>query len=394
MVSLQLIQQEKYIISCIGESTTHGLGTNTYPQILMEKLNESEEDSLFKVYNHGYIGASSDLLVSELPQLIELVKPNMIILMMGINDEFYYSYINKTNMPNYLHSFLLKFHSYKLFKFLNYKKNIFYQNSENLIDTISKKRELDIGTALEKIFVQLLNSKEKSDEKLITAFEKIISEANKIIINQTLYEEVSKNLNNKISYESYLNSYYKKNRTINLPVGFNQDNYAGAHAQLVGLYLRNNRINDAIDLMENVVQLNPYYYFFHVSLSELYKQNKNFILAKYYDGIAKTILKNLMLKRTRENFLKFKEITDAHKIQLVVMQYPRRNISILKVLFKEHKDIIFVENRGNIEEAINESSYDFVFNDRFAGDFGHLSTEGNKLIVKNLLRLFTEFCST
>lgn len=66
-------------------------------------------------------------------------------------------------------------------------------------------------------------------------------------------------------------------------------------------------------------------------------------------------------------------------------QYPMRDVDLLKVLFDGDTGIRFVDNRASFLDAVERSSYRSYFSDRFAGDFGHLTPEGNALLVENLL---------
>jgi hypothetical protein len=74
------------------------------------------------------------------------------------------------------------------------------------------------------------------------------------------------------------------------------------------------------------------------------------------------------------------------------MQYPRREIEEFKNFFTEEqqKDIIFVENKENFKEALENASYDDLFVDRFAGDFGHCTIKGNRLIAENVAKVLVE----
>ena len=66
------------------------------------------------------------------------------------------------------------------------------------------------------------------------------------------------------------------------------------------------------------------------------------------------------------------------------MQYPMRDVSAIRGFFSGDEDIAFVSNREAFEEALQESSYDDLFVDRFAGDFGHCTPKGNHLIAENV----------
>ncbi len=66
------------------------------------------------------------------------------------------------------------------------------------------------------------------------------------------------------------------------------------------------------------------------------------------------------------------------------MQYPRRPLKPLTQIFDSNKGIIFVDNERVFKDAINKGAYEDYFYDRFAGDFGHCTTEGNRLLANNI----------
>ncbi|NLB35214.1 MAG: tetratricopeptide repeat protein [Elusimicrobia bacterium] len=90
--------------------------------------------------------------------------------------------------------------------------------------------------------------------------------------------------------------------------------------------------------------------------------------------------------KTINNYIKLKKILDKNNIQYVCVQYPMWDVEQLKDIFKEESGIIFVDNKKTFEAAVNESSYFDYFTDAFAGDFGHCTPKGNKLLAENIAR--------
>jgi len=106
-----------YHIMCLGESTTLIGGWNAYPRQLERILNQRNIGIKFKVINKGVPGTYSTNIVANLESNINKYNPDMIIVMMGINDRDYtvpYADIpsNKTVL------FLKSFRIYKLAKLL------------------------------------------------------------------------------------------------------------------------------------------------------------------------------------------------------------------------------------------------------------------------------------
>lgn len=100
----------------------------------------------------------------------------------------------------------------------------------------------------------------------------------------------------------------------------------------------------------------------------------------------------LRLKRynfvTHRNYRKLKEILDKRGKKLVCVQYPMCSIEPLKEIFQgQEEGIIFVDNEKVFKKAVNKGSYKEYFTDMFAGDFGHCTRKGNRLLAENVVNV-------
>lgn len=84
---INLRQKNTYTILCIGESTTASDGKKSYPEQLQHVLNEKNLGIKFRVVNKGIPSVTTDDILSNLGSNLTKYKPDMIIAMMGINDE-------------------------------------------------------------------------------------------------------------------------------------------------------------------------------------------------------------------------------------------------------------------------------------------------------------------
>ncbi len=87
---------------------------------------------------------------------------------------------------------------------------------------------------------------------------------------------------------------------------------------------------------------------------------------------------------TMRNYQELRDIVLNRGIRLVCMQYPMRDARALKDYLGTDKDIIYVENKNNFVDALKSHELMDLFTDLFAGDFGHCTEFGNRLIAKNL----------
>ena len=97
---------------------------------------------------------------------------------------------------------------------------------------------------------------------------------------------------------------------------------------------------------------------------------------KYYAQKYKLIIE--------KNFINIKNIARYRGKKIIFMQYPLRTEVFLQNIFKGEQDVLVVSNKSNFEEALKSGNFKNYFVDMFAGDFGHCSKEGNKLIAENL----------
>ena len=63
-----------------------------------------------------------------------------------------------------------------------------------------------------------------------------------------------------------------------------------------------------------------------------------------------------------------------------------RSVEPLKKMFDSPAGIVFVDNERIFKKAIQEKGYEVYFWDNFAGDFGHCTPKGNRLLAENIAR--------
>ena len=83
------------------------------------------------------------------------------------------------------------------------------------------------------------------------------------------------------------------------------------------------------------------------------------------------------------NYFKLYQILDKYGIPLVAAQYPMRSVAPLEHIFASKK-VYLVDNESLFKDPIAEFGYETFFIDYFAGDFGHCTAEGNKLLAENI----------
>ncbi len=107
-------QKGSYRIMCLGESTTQG----QWPGPLEEILNQSNIGIKFSVIDKGISGANSLRIVQSLQSSLDHYEPDMIVVMMGINDFGPHIPVNLSDASRDRHFYM----SLKLYRLLNFLK--------------------------------------------------------------------------------------------------------------------------------------------------------------------------------------------------------------------------------------------------------------------------------
>lgn len=85
---LDLTNSQDIVIVTIGESTTAFGGTNAWPNQLERLLNSLQNERIFHVINRGVPATNTNAILNRLPDYLEKYKPNFVLAMVGVNDNF------------------------------------------------------------------------------------------------------------------------------------------------------------------------------------------------------------------------------------------------------------------------------------------------------------------
>lgn len=84
---------------------------------------------------------------------------------------------------------------------------------------------------------------------------------------------------------------------------------------------------------------------------------------------------------TAHNYQTLRALLHEHGIPLVAVQYPLRDPGPLRVLLDLDPAVTLVDNQTPFRTALRTAPYDELFTDVFAGDFGHATARGNRLLA-------------
>jgi tetratricopeptide (TPR) repeat protein len=397
--NVYLNKKDSITIMCLGESTTAMGGKSSYPRQLEELLNQQNSGLKFRVINKGIPGSNSSEIVLALEGNIKRYSPDIVVVMMGINDSGNNLFYSTSRSTNPIRSLRI----YKLFKiiwgnieqkmklsdptkglkiqekhdnFINSKLKDIWLKQEVLTDSeeffknnIKVNPKNDIAYIELALFYGLEGDYLRAEGCLKYALEKLpLSNEKKYTISDslgTLYEWQGKWIQARKSFENSLKYVQRK----------------GAHYDVAFCFMREGNFVKAREILQKALENNPQD-----------ERASRFLLMLSLENLREGLRENLVnnnhdleIKSTVvDNYLILKRTLDRYGIKLVCVQYPMRCIGPLKKIFNSEDNIIFVDNSNIFMDVVRKSGFGEYFIDAFAGDFGHCSPKGNRLLAKNI----------
>jgi len=262
-----------YRILTVGESTTANLhnGQGTWPDELEIILNNGRPDIRFEVFNEGVPGKDTFYLLSKLEGNLDKYNPDMVIVMMGINDHGLY--VERQENEGNVMGFFKDLRVYKLTKLvfassinkITGKKptDIDYETEEKLYD--GKEREYNAEkdyNATEKRLREAVKMNPDDDAALNELqefyikhedFEKLSPFMWEMIeLRPRTYEELVKAADSFNLVELYGDEEKVLKQILEL-----DPNSTFAYLRLGITYLKRGIYEDAIPMFEEVIQIEP-----------------------------------------------------------------------------------------------------------------------------------------
>ncbi|MBF0594966.1 MAG: tetratricopeptide repeat protein [Candidatus Omnitrophica bacterium] len=405
--SRALTDKNAYRVMCIGESTTQG----QYPVYLEEILNRNSRGIHFSVVDKGVGGTDSRFILAALEDNIRRYRPQMVVAMIGVND-------GGIHMPSQVPASsgsmagVKAFRLYKLFRLLclhlKCKWGESVQNKMTLVqDRSDWEWYFELGRLLSNFGEKSLST--EAFRKACTPDVRSFSACFSLVLRQgshskeslAFIENAGKILTKRLKASPYDHDI--------------RENYFDFGRRRLTFY---RAYDDAAQVFKNIIVLDPRRVEAYLLLGKCYELQGKFTLAKtmfnkalrldgrnvwvlnylsiYYHEIGKHDLAEKYAQVAREsvplsylpmtvqNYRRIKDVLERHKIRLLCVQYPLRSVSPLKKIFPEMKDMVFVDNEQVFKKALMSKKYSVLFTDVFAGDFGHCTPLGNRLLAENI----------
>ena len=442
---LSLKQKGTYRIICLGESTT---ACTDYPEQLQEILNQSNLGIRFSVFNKGIPGTNTGAILSQLEDNLNEYKPNMVITMMGINDYGMDYFQHKGADYKDPVNLLRKLRVYKLAKLLKqhivYKakemtiyfgrkekdytvekrlkqesedSNLYidldyfystrgkFDQAEKIFKKIIQRSPFDYQAYVELGNCYLWQSKNSQAEEILKKaieinpnYSRAYARLGNCYLNQDKYLQAEEMFEKAIELDSeeycvYLElaecyreqgKYPQAEETLKKVIKINPHRHT-AYIQLSICYIDQAKHSQATDMIKETIEEQPRFeLLLYRALALIYLLQGKVKLSEDYFKKADELQLKYLLPATKYNYRRLREIIKQKGIQLICVQYPMRNIESLKQIFDDKTGIIFVDNEIIFKQVVRKEGHAEYFRDVFAGDFGHCTPKGNRLLAENI----------
>ena len=388
---ISLRQKGTYRILCVGESTTFcDNSEDSYPRQLENILNQSHSGLTFSVINKGIPAVDSSYIVLQLEDNLAMYKPNMVIAMMGINDgiagvSYAESAFSKTDSP------FEKLRIYQLAKLLVMHIKVVILGpqrapvleTQELIVRPGQKNQEETYSHNDLAFVELGQYYNKYGKYAIA--ESILKDA------------LARNPRNYWAYLRLGECYGKQEKythaqeMLKKAIELNPEN-SSLYLELGEYYSRQGKFDDAEATFKKAIEINPWDDRGYGILAILYKERGIPLSAQKYFKKANVLRSRFPNPVTRKNYLARWDMLRPKGVELVCVQYPMRSVEPLQQIFAPAPGVILVDNERIFKDALRHARYDQYFIDSFAGDFGHCTSLGNKMLAENIAASILKEC--
>jgi len=416
----RLNQDGVYRIVCVGESTTALGGPYAYPNLLEKILNQQGLGLRFEVINKGMPGHTSFEIVDHLAEILDKVKPCMVIAMLGINDKEGVLPYQDGRQGRWFR--FIKFgRVYKLFSLLkaHIQKKFFKERANEayleayLTDEYFRKFSDDkkqfsrvdflIGAATRYIYYKRFSRAFEIFEKVARIDSPQQSEAYAYWgwgyrvakqldrAKQALHKAIELDPGNSFAYQELAQCYSVEERpdlyrTLLMKAIEVDSQNVSAYQSLAMSYLLEGEARLSRPYLKKALELNPNDDRFLGRLGSFYLSQKNFVKAREFFNKSNKIRLENYKPKTKASYQKIKESVLGRGLQLVCVQYPMRSVAPLRRMLDYDQRVIFIDNESLFKAAVRQEGYKTYFEDLFAGDFGHCTPKGNALLAGNIAR--------
>lgn len=444
-------QKGAYRIMCFGDGVTAG-GNEAYPSQLEDILNQRNIGVKFSVVNKAIPAIDTSIILSLLEDNLDKYNPDMVITMIGIKDTRSYgsskafiafltslriykfirllwqNIITKvrtvgiceakenTLFPSNNPSLPANGNDQKDYKFYielgkYYHSRGQYRKAEKIF-----KKAIEIDPKTDRAYLELrwcyrMQKKHgKAEEMLKKAIEihpkntwtyfelgwhyrdhKKYDKAERMLKkaieidqkNDRAYFELGWCYRDQAKYDK-AKEMFKKAVDVNI--------YNRAYFILIWDYIKQKEYDKAEDMLKKAIEEKPEDARFYNIAAILYEKQGRSKAAERYFRKVNRLRSRYYNSVTHHNYQKLKKVVTRRGIKLVCVQYPLRSIGPLKKMLEPIEGVVLVENVSTFRKVLKQEDHDEYFTDMFAGDFGHCTIKGHRLIAENIASAILKEC--
>lgn len=336
-----------YRIMCVGESTTQG----QYPQPLEDILNGRGAGLTYRVIDVGRTGVDTTFLLQKLEDDLDVYAPDLVVVMMGINDS-----------SKMLGGDMRPYHNLRVYRLIR----LLYAN------LMEKEEPRPAGKWTQSERINTAGGPEFPTEAEYRKAIELDPNAAR------LYIRLAEFYYNRGMFPAAKKAYREL-------IG-RQPHCVPAYCGLAYVLLSQNKPVEAERVLKLGLERDPDgSEQLYRALAQVYGILKKPRLSRAYSEKVEGRLLPSWSVITMDNYRKLQEALRKRKIKLIAVQYPMRSLGALKEMFQGREDdVVFVDNEKSFKKAVAESSYTKYFLDIFGGDFGHCTEAGNRLLAENI----------
>ena len=348
-------------IMCVGESTSVD-----YPVILQQVLDQSGRGIRFRVINKARPAISTGDIVERLPGDLEQYKPDLVIVMMGVNDGTPY----KPYPDASLSPVARFFRSLRVYKLVNLLR-LHACAKASVKSSLSPPSDVD--ERLSRVID--LYKRRKRHDQVVLLLKKWIKE-----------DPGYSGLYTQLAWVYMDQRKFTKAEEVLVRAIRIRAEDANTYYTLGMLYCCQRKFFPAVEPFRKAVALDPRSAKACGALARVYEELGQDAEVQEWRDRADRIRRENYAPYTARQYLRLKQILDSKGVKLVCVQYPMLSVSSLKKFFSDQAGILFVDNEKAFRNAVEQEGYHTYFEDNFAGEFGHCTPKGDRLLAENIAR--------
>jgi len=356
---VSMSQRGTYRIMCLGESTT----ARRYPPFLEEILNQRNSGIKFSVIDKGFVGTTTDIILSAFESNLDTYHPDMVITMMGINDHgahLPYETISGSKVVNFLRSCRI----YKLARLLwlhivtrlkEFKESDFFLSRSKLQQVPAEEKKAQTSEALSKYEEMIKLGNSYRDQIELPKAEEMYRKAVELNPkNETVYRELA-------GVCRWQGKYSEAEESFKKAIAFDPKN-AETFRKLGDIYHEQRKFSEAARAYEQATKLNPTYYEAYFKRGDTYKyQGKYSDAEKAYKKAIELEPKNYRaypkLGMIYQKQGRFPEAVELFKGLIELNPNDHKALGSLGVVYGEMGNSKLAEEYGERAREIRLSSY-------------------------------------